>query len=263
MLKRTHTQFNSTDDLEATFIGQTASDLDQNIYRYMQLAHFEQLISKRQNVLVNPILWADPFENYVLNANLTCADGSHYASTSKPKIYAQCWTAKKASEAMWRIYSPPPYNQYIRIRTTPRKLLQCSTKAHTASSQDKFYFGKVKYVSDKALLEFGNTVFANGINSRAIAETLCIKRRAFAHENERRLLYITHSATASPDLMPLKVSPLNLIDQVMIDPRLDRNQSLELKRHIIHKARFPGTVLRSLIYHKPKGLTFTVGATVQ
>ena len=237
--------------------------LDEYIYRYMRLDHFEQMLSKAQNVLVDPTSWDDPFENYILKADLVYADGSPYTPSSPPKIYAQCWTAKKASEAMWRIYSPAPYDKCVRIRTTPRKLIQTSLKALEACQGGEFFFGKVRYVTDKGLLQFGNSVFGGGITPKAIAETLCVKRNAFRHESERRLIFLGKGGDNAEKLKRFSISPTDLIEQVMLDPRLTSQQSTGLKSYLIRKARYSGQVLQSLLYHRPKALKFSVGGFAQ
>jgi hypothetical protein len=81
------------------------------------------------------------------------------------------------------------------------------------------FIGKVKYLN-KRLIRYANSVFkggAEGLSSRLFAETLLVKRLAFAHEREVRLLFFRRDkASASDDLYPYSVDPHALIDQIMI-----------------------------------------------
>ena len=41
-------------------------DLDQKVYRIYGLDRFKALLSSRQDALINPSMWDDPFENFLL-----------------------------------------------------------------------------------------------------------------------------------------------------------------------------------------------------
>ena len=53
----------------------TEADLDRKIYRIMKPEHVYSLFMTRQNVLVSPRLWDDPFENFILKAPAVLPQG--------------------------------------------------------------------------------------------------------------------------------------------------------------------------------------------
>jgi hypothetical protein len=65
-------------------------DGGQAIYRMMPLCYLLEFFESKQNVLVKPHKWKDPFENHIIETE---------------NVYGQCWTFAKASDALWKIYS--------------------------------------------------------------------------------------------------------------------------------------------------------------
>ncbi|MCR9137173.1 MAG: DUF2971 domain-containing protein [Alphaproteobacteria bacterium] len=238
-------------------INLTDKDLNAYVYRVMPLNRFYELFSKKQNVLVRPSKWEDPFENFILNAPARLPDGTTVSFGFNNDFYGQCWTKLTSSDALWRIYSPDKTG--VRVRTTVRKLLTTLQAPHGEWAHEQAFIGKVLYLGDKKLVAFGNEVFRDGLNSRALAETLLVKRIAFRHEREIRLLYFEKDK-AQKDIYAYHINPHALIDQVMLDPRLQRND-FNAKRDEIHRRTgFKGKILHSLLYAPPKGMIFPIGA---
>lgn len=101
-------------------------DYSTKIYRIFSTNRLIELFEKKENALVKPELWDDPFENFILKI-------PEKGSKSKPnkRGYGQCWTLNFESDAMWRIYSPDKNG--VRIQTTIRKL------HHSLHSAQKVY----------------------------------------------------------------------------------------------------------------------------
>jgi len=234
-------------------------DEDPFVYRIISVDRLYELFTTRENVLVPPSRWDDPFENFILKSRARLRDGTIVEFGFNNDFYGQCWTLKQASDAMWRIYSPR--SDGVRIRTTVRNLLNSLSHELGEWAHVQAFIGKVRYLSDRQLRKFGNSVFEDGLNPISIAETLLVKRRAFDHEKEVRLLYFekTSSDGRMHDLYRYKVDPHALIDQIMIDPRLDKNEAEELKHTIRNKTGFTGDILRSLLYAPPEGMIFPIG----
>lgn len=76
------------------------------VYRVIPRHRFFELFSERKNALVLPANWDDPFENFILRSQVQTADGKIDKFLLHNKLYGQCWTLHKRSDAMWRIYSP-------------------------------------------------------------------------------------------------------------------------------------------------------------
>lgn len=228
------------------------------VYRIISVKRLYELFSLRQNVLVRPSKWEDPFENFVLNARARMPDGTLVRFGFNNDFYGQCWTLQTASDAMWRIYSPEANG--VRIRTTVSKLLQSLCAGLGDWAHVQAFIGKVQYLRDKELVDFANRVFAHGLDPRPLASTLLVKRKAFVHEREVRLLYFEKESGGTSDLFPYKIDPHSLIEQMMIDPRLPKDKAAELKREIKKKTGFKGPVERSLLYAPPEGMVFPIGA---
>jgi len=103
----------------------------------------------------------------------------------------------KASDAMWRIYSPTSHS--VRIRSTVSKIVASLARA-TKPNQEPFV-GRVKYPNEDKLLERANaairTLEKGKAPMKAYAETLLLKRSMFTHEQEVRLLLLTPITSAS------------------------------------------------------------------
>src|SRR4051812_3004578 len=82
-----------------------------NVYRIISLERFFEMFTKKENVLVKPQKWEDPFENFILNWPSRADESAKFV---RPTVHGQCWTVGKASDAMWRIYSPTSHS--VRIR---------------------------------------------------------------------------------------------------------------------------------------------------
>lgn len=231
-------------------------DMAAYVYRVMPINRFYQLFSKKQNVLVRPSKWEDPFENFILNAPARRTDGTIVSFGFNNAFYGQCWTKLTSSDALWRIYSPDKTS--VRVRTTVRKLLTTLQVPHGELASERAFIGKVLYLREKKLVEFGNSVFRDGLRSRALAETLLVKRLAFRHEREVRLLYFSGSE-AKPDTYTYPVNPHDLIDQVMLDPRLSREEANTEKQEIQKTTGFQGSILHSRLYAPPKDMIFPIG----
>ena len=88
------------------------------------------------------------------------------------------------------------------------------------------------------------------------AKTLLVKRPAFKHEREVRLICRPHDeGNVDSDLFSYPVDPQELIDQIMIDPRVAEDEAEALKRDIRSRTGFKGKILRSLLYAAPPSWT--------
>ena len=88
---------------------------------------------------------------------------------------------------------------------------------------------------------------------RLFATTLLVKRPAFRHEREVRLIFTPahEKDKASSDLFSYPIDPNELINQIMIDPRKTKQDANALKREIKSKTGFAGQIKRSLLYAPP------------
>lgn len=109
-------------------------------------------------------------------------------------------------------------------------------------------------------MEVANSTFDDsGIAMEGIFRSLLIKRKAFIHEKEVRVLYQElDDERFSDELYRYDFNPHDLVSQIMIDPRRSVSEFKVLK-DIIHKTTgFNGKIKRSSLYTMPKNITLDV-----
>lgn len=225
---------------------------DTKLYRIISKERLYDLFLKNENVLAHPSLWGDPFENFILNSPVQSNSGGTGSFSFHDDLYGQCWSLHRVSDAMWRIYSKD--KDEVRIRTTLGKLAKGLSKIPSVDWHSQCYIGRVQYLTTQKLNEFAGNVFQHGINAEAIAKTLCVKRMAFKHEREVRLVYIDHkhAKNGACKLHSYSIEPHELIDQIMINPWYDVEKLKEYKREIKKMTGYKGEVKHSLLYAPPK-----------
>lgn len=189
--------------------------------------------------MVKPNKWQDPFENFILRAD---------------RVYGQCWTLQTASDAMWRIYSPNA--EAVRIRSTVRRLLESLNSDRGSTANTEAFIGRVRYLNNQKLMAYAKTIHGKTYRHPAVlASTLMVKRPAFKHEREVRLVFIPRASRDNKsDLFSYTVSPHQLIDQIMLDPRVSASDAIALKARLRKTTNFSGSIKRSLLYAPPPNL---------
>ena len=220
------------------------------------------LIASSSDALVNPSMWEDPFENFFL----TRTEVRDAVSNSTIPLrnlaedwFGQCWSTNKETDAMWRIYSPNPKRSIgVKVRTTVRKLLLNLMHVGSSAPYLQFFIGRVSYMSEAKLTSLmATTTFSNiAIGSgRHFAELLCIKRQAFRHEAEVRLLYQQMNHPNSPPkvqrVFKVHLDPHAVFDEVVLDPRLTEKHAVTLKREL-QAAGCRLAITQSLLYRAPR-----------
>jgi hypothetical protein len=236
-------------------------DLDQEIYRIFPTKYALALFETNQNVLVQPAMWDDPFENFFLNATGLDSSGNLIGlGNIRNSWYGQCWTATPESDAMWRIYSHR--KDGVRLGTTVRKLFNSFYDANDPYASLKFFIGKVQYVNQDDVSQFAHNIqFADvafGAGNQNFASLLLIKRLEFQHENEVRLLYCdAEGKQANQKIVRFGLSSNSIIDSIVFDPRLEFNK-FAFRSEKFANAGFKGNITRSKLYEAPK-LVINIG----
>jgi len=97
-----------------------------------------------------------------------------------------------------------------------------------------------------------NTFDDGGIDVDRLFESLLIKRTAFEHEREVRLLYFElDDSRVGQDKYAYEVNPHKMINQIMLDPRLSSVDAAAMKEDIRAVTGFEGPIKRSLLYAPP------------
>lgn len=240
---------------ENNYIDISASHRRKFVYRIIPVSRLFELFDQRKNVLVKPRMWEDPFENFILQSAVRLHTGQRAILHARDQVYGQCWTLHSASDAMWRIYSKD--TKAVRIRTTIQALAESLAHARGTLSCVEAFIGKVKYLPNKRLIQYAKSAFQSTTvpYSRMYAQTLLVKRPAFKHEREIRLLFFSSNlGQVEENVFPYDVDPHTLIDQIMIDPRLQEDAACALRDEIKEKTFFKGPIKRSLLYAVPPNL---------
>lgn len=236
---------------------------DDTIYRIFSYDKFIKTLKSKKLCLVRTNKWQDPFENFLLNSMGQLENGTKVGFDSiRDKFYGQCWTQKKECDGLWRNYKEGDTSA-IKVKSTVGKLMEqfydLTNKFHELS----YFIGKVEYVSDDEIVNyFKNEIdimnFQSGVE---FAQTLLIKRLAFAYEEEVRIIFskpstdeIDLATVRNPwdnsDLFFVQIDPNTLFDEIEIDPWLSIDEFEKLKQEIISLG-FTGRITRSSLYDKP------------
>lgn len=122
-------------------------------------------------------------------------------------------------------------------------------------AHDEVFIGRVQYLPERKLEIFAKGILRSDggfLSTRLFAKTLLIKRPAFRHEKEVRLIFRPHHGSkGTEDLFRYSIDPNELIDQIMIDPRMDEEAANNAKNQIRLRTDFSGEIKRSMLYGPP------------
>jgi hypothetical protein len=196
--------------------------------------------------------WDDPYENLISwCAYEVIGDDKKIKQTflggdNRFPVFGQCWSTVPESDALWRIYSDVDKhraldasfsaNEGVKLRTTARKLVNALAKGMGNGSSDKCFVGAVKYMEESELQTY--VVNAVGMyREKAFGETtghadaLLLKRSAFAHEHEVRLLYVDADRKhVGKEFIEVPMDVNVVIDEIILDPRVRAGGGGEQKR---------------------------------
>jgi hypothetical protein len=139
-----------------------------------------------------------------------------------------------------------------------KKLRQALEKAQKQADFD-IRLGEVDYLSQFDLNRKSKAIHAEIANSFDIAKAidlLFMKREAFDHEAEYRVVLTFHGA--KPDQIAnglrVNVNPSELIDNILIDPRAPDELAAALSFYFTGKIGYKKRVQRSVLYKAPTPL---------
>jgi len=167
----------------------------------MSYQSFTDLVQERSLCFVRPKLWEDPYEGYLFQ-KLKTESGqkvirdlldSQFASSFVRDLffdlaleferifYAQSWSLCSDSDAMWRIYSFD--NKAIRIEISESSI----AKLPNVEILNVSYENHIDLLTELTRVGLGQ-------NRTDFSEIFRIKRKAFAHEEEVRLIFKRNEA---------------------------------------------------------------------
>lgn len=239
--------------MNKNFINFKKGELDKSIYRVFARERFIELFVTKKLTLVRPKLWDDPFENFIMNATGELHNGLKFQTTFREHFYGQCWTLKRESDAIWRIYSPD--KDGVKVKTTIRKLFDALYSQSGKYKDISCFIGKVQYSITKKLLEQlsdpdimrSNLTDTTG---RGQASTLLLKRIAFSHEKEVRLIYNSQKNIHS-DIYKFDINPFELFDQIVFDPRMSYS-NFKTDKNLLKSWGYKKSIVKSILYKVPE-----------
>lgn len=143
------------------------------LYRYIGFDSFVNMIQTQSLTFVLPYLWEDTYEMKAFEPYVRKKDnfyGRCMLYAVEYKIYAQCWTKLAESDAMWRIYNYS--NKALRIKTDIENIKKLSN----VDIKDVVYCDDVE-------------AMATQIEDNNFNQIIALKRTAFSHEKEVRLVW--------------------------------------------------------------------------
>ncbi|EHR1165346.1 DUF2971 domain-containing protein [Vibrio parahaemolyticus] len=222
---------------------------EKHLFRVFSFERLLQFIETKKLVLVQPSMWEDPFENFFLSATLKNREGREFSLDKQNTVFGQCWSLTRESDAMWRIYSQDLRG--VKVRTTAGRLFD-SVKASSANL-GSLHLGKVNYLPMTELNKLceNESFVTMSLNSDiGAASTLFYKRREFKHENEVRIVFSNKAVGRSESkLLMFDVDPLELIDQIVFDPRIN-DDLFKVYREHLESVGF-NNIVKSTLYAPP------------
>ena len=140
-----------------------------------------------------------------------------------------------------------------------RRLFDNLKRAGSPAPYLQFFIGKIVYGSEAEIealmrdLTFAD-VAMGGLGDK-FARLLCVKREAFRHEEEVRLLFQDADFDGAPrrgvdGVFAYPLDPHAVFDEVILDPRLEEDRAINVKKRLATAGcRLP--VEQSALYRAP------------
>ena len=207
-----------------------------NLYRIIGFDRAVQLLKTNELYFAHPSSWDDPYERGLIHQD-------------SQNLFAQCWCRKAVSDAMWRIYSSNSLG--VRIGTTHSQLEAALSQAKKAQNLN-FKIQKVKYLYQEEL-DFELKRIERALKSKhsvsMAMSQLFLKRRAFSHESETRVvIYASSFDDEVRKAFSIKVDAKSLINSVWIDPRAPQEYVDAFTSYLKKDVKFKGVVKKSSLY---------------
>lgn len=257
--------------------------LDTPIYRTLPISHLVPDLLTRRLTLSRIIGWEDTHEGAYFNRSVEF--GPKREPTGLYGLvkdwFGQCWSTVAESDALWRIYNKDGWS--VRIQSTPRELVTSLIRSLyprlpwlTSNLELVLYLGLVTYLDEseyKAKMEapLEDVLTSDGLG---MAKMLLVKRQAFVHEAELRLLFQSRMVTNAGKPVEAEYFDANSVGRVehggvaylpmrlrlpfdwarvhdvMIGPRVDPGGA-EVIRQALQRVAPTMSVTTSTLYGKP------------
>jgi hypothetical protein len=196
--------------------------------------------------------WEDVYENFLLKSTFHYGMmGNQKLESYQDTLYGLCFTTKRESDAMWRIYSHDKNG--IRIRTNLNYIVEMLKKGPIDSpfKQLDIRIGEVDYPYNyqirKKYESITETEILDNFNKH-LFDSMFLKRNEFNHEKEFRIIIRglkpnIKSYQKLPRFLSFPVDPNQFIEKIAFDPRIEFSTYKVLKESII-KIGYPNKLKR-------------------
>jgi len=223
------------------------TDYEKFVYKIIPLRRFQSILMSKKICFVNPALWDDPYENFLLNQSFkteNCEEKSFRELTNI--LYGSCWTFNHNTDYGWKVYLNNELG--VQIKTTIARLYKHFEYLKKDPNLATFQIGKVSYMKWKVLKEkcekepFNTFLLLMNVFS-------FIKRHEYIHEKEVRIIlrYINHTSS----VLSLDFDINDISKTIMLDPRLSKSD-YELEKTKLLDLGYKGKIYRSTLYTAPK-----------
>jgi hypothetical protein len=127
--------------------------------------------------------------------------------------------------------------------------------------RSSWYIGRVKYLPERKIVSDASRLAKRILelrSDRAAAESVLLKRRSFAHEEEVRVLVIDRHRRSKAGVVKVRADPHKLVQSVMLDSRTPPEVAEMYKTYLRERLGFKGRISKSTLYDLPEQLVVKI-----
>jgi hypothetical protein len=212
------------------------------LYRFTTFERLLDHIVNKRFTFLKYKLFDDQWEGFYHKGFHKINEHDSYSVLGENRPFIMCFTKRIVSEAMWRIYSRD--SRGVQIVTNVGRL---KNLVAGCCSEFDCHLREVIYDDEIEKDDFFVKNFPKATMQEKAFECLFRKRRAFDHEEEVRLVLYSPKDRPDSDLHFLYCDPNEVIQRVILDPRIDKRTE-DLQIMTIQKLGFSGKVAKSSLY---------------
>lgn len=212
------------------------------LYRIGRFEYLFDLFDTSELFFARPQSWDDPYE-------------SRLEHPSMNDIFGQCWCRDGVSDAMWRIYSPNHTGVRIKVKQSVLSQQLNESKSQIDLLQQRIV--DVKY-RPQSQIDHKHNRLVEELNAKydpiKAMSSLRLKRRAFKHEAETRVLLHVVGVDYDQPGVRVPVKPNELVETILADPRMSNPMYEVFSHYLKRKFGFTRRFKKSQIYEFPEPL---------
>jgi len=228
------------------------------IYRYIPF-HFLRDALVTNKLYFNKVNnWEDPYENFFLNQIIMDSSGKNInIAESYSGYFGECWTTLEESDAMWRIYSVKNLNNDSVILDDVAIKIEIDSEIMENEINKSIHNlgynirSKEVHYTEQEEIECAIRTAKNLNLRNIILISLFVKRKAFSHEEEFRIIIeIPNNCKESHKESLLIPFNMSLIDEFVADPRLTQNQFKQIQDELLRVGIKRVKIKKSKLYEQ-------------